>query len=142
MTFARDANNPSPAAQPGARERGIFCGRSLPAAMAAGVALAVFPRLGRLAPDQLVEIALLSARRFLLMQQGEAGLVKFLKELLPGDFFERVILGMRRAGKFDSDDAWIVLGLGRAHRRRSSAARLCPFANLVVIGGDFCVGHA
>ena len=107
-----------------------------------GSALAVFPRLGRLAPDQLVEIALLSARRFLLMQQGEAGLVKFLKELLPGDFFERVILGMRRAGKFDADDAGIVLALGRAHSRRSSAARLCPFANLVVIGGDFCVGHA
>src|SRR5437763_3076493 len=110
--------------------------------MAAGVALALFPRLGRLAPDQLVEIALLSARRFLLMQQGEVGLVKFLKELLPGDFFEHVILCMLRAGKFDADDAGMVLALGRAHRRGSSAAPLGPMANLVLIAGDLCFAHA
>src|SRR5437868_1868910 len=117
-------------------------GSGLPSAMAAGVSFAVLPRLGCFAADQLVEIAALAARRFLLIKQGETRLIEFLEELLPGNLLERIVLGMRCAGKFEADDAGVVLAMGCAHRRRASAARLCPFANLVVIGGDFRVGHA
>src|SRR3954468_10496165 len=122
--------------------RGAMRSFELPSAMAAGVSFAVLPRLGCFAADQLVEIALLAARGLLLVQQGEAGLIEFLEKFLPGNLLERLVLGVRRAGKFDADDAGIILAVGCAHRCRASAARLCPFANLVVIGGDFRFGHA
>src|SRR3954452_9268218 len=113
--------------------------------VAGGVGGAVLASLRGLAADQLVEIALLAAGGFLLVQQREIGLVELLEELLPRDFLERVMLRVRRIGELDADApgpaAFAVLlavppVVSRAHGRRAPAALLGPFADLVVVGRD------
>src|SRR5205085_2747543 len=78
--------------------------RGLPLAVAAGAIVAVFACLGRLAPNQLVEIALLAAGGLFLIDECEIGFVEFLEELLPGDLFERRVLGVWRTGELDADN--------------------------------------
>src|SRR3954449_4799400 len=102
--------------------------------VSAGVVGAVLARLGGFAADQLVEIAPVAAGRLLLVQQREVRFVEFLEELLPRDFLERGMLRMRRFGKFDADDAGVILIVGPAHGRRSPAALFGPVADLVVVG--------
>src|SRR4051794_34257069 len=110
--------------------------------MAAGVVLAVRPRIGRFAADQLVEIAAFAARGLLLVEEGEPRLVKFLEPFFPGNLLERVVLGVRSVREFQTDDAGAALAVRRAHHRRATAPRLGPFADFVVIGRRFCFGHA
>src|SRR4051794_37087700 len=109
--------------------------------MAAGVALAVRPRLGGLAADQLVEIAAFAAGGFLLVEEGEPRFVELLEKLVPGDFLEGVVLGVWRVRELQAENAGAALAMRRAHDRRAAAARLGPFADLVVIGCHFRFGH-
>src|SRR5947208_6503836 len=70
-----------------------------PRVIAAGVGLAVRARLGGLAPDQLVEVAALAARGFLLIEKRQLGLVEFREELLPGYFLQGFVVGVERIGE-------------------------------------------
>src|SRR5947207_15289055 len=114
----------------------------LTAAMTAGAIVAVFARLRRFAPDQLVEIALLTTRGLFLVDKREIGFVEFLEECLPGDLFECRILGVGRIRELDADNTGIVLAMRLADRCRTPAARLRPFADFVMIGGEFRFGHS
>jgi len=91
--------------------------------MPAGAIVAVFARFRRFAPDQLVEIALLTARGLFLVDKREIGFVEFLEERLPGDLFERRILGVGRIRELDADNTGIVFAMRLADRRRTPAAR-------------------
>jgi hypothetical protein len=91
----------------------------------AGVAFAVPAGFGRLTADELVKIAALAARGFLLIKQREVRFVKLLEEFVPGDLFEIVVLRIRGIGKFDADYPVERTAAGRpprasAHLRISS----------------------
>src|SRR5947207_14230567 len=109
----------------------------LTAAMPAGAIVAVFARFRRLAPDQLVEIALLTTRGLFLVDKREIGFVEFLEERLPGDLFQRRILGVGRIRELDADNTGIVFAMRLADRRRTHAARLRPLPDVGIIGGYF-----
>src|SRR5690242_2325563 len=79
----------------------ISCRSRLAAAMPAGAIVAVLARLRRFAPDQLIEIALLTAGSLFLVDKREIGFIELLEELLPGDLFERRVLGVRRIRELD-----------------------------------------
>src|ERR1051326_416047 len=102
---------------------------SLSALVPAGVAVAVAPRLGRLAADQFVEIAALSAGGPLLVNTRQVRLVKLFEELVPGDFLQCLVIRVGRIWEFDPDDTGAALSVRRAHDRRPTAARLRPFAD-------------
>src|SRR5215204_563127 len=104
-------------------------------AVTARVVFAVRARLRGLAADQLIEVALFPARGLLLVEEREVGLVEFLEELVPGYLLEIVVVGIGGVGEFKAEN------LGPAYDRRAAAARLGPFADLVVVGGDRCLGH-
>ena len=89
----------------------------------AGVAFAVLAGFGRLTADELVKIAALAARGFLLIKQREVRLVKLLEEFVPGDLFEIVVLRIRGIGKFDADYPVERTAAGRPPR----APPICGF---------------
>jgi hypothetical protein len=89
----------------------------------AGVASAVLAGFGRLTADELVKIAALAARGFLLIKQREVRLVKLLEEFVPGDLFEIVVLRIRGIGKFDAD----YPPSGRRRRARRGPPPICGF---------------
>ena len=89
--------------------------------------------LGRVATDNLAE------KGTFLIDERELPLVEFLKELVPGDFRQRVVLGLRIVRKHDADDSDIALLMRAADRGGLAALRLRPFANLVMIGRG--LGH-
>jgi hypothetical protein len=104
-----------------------------------GVAFAVLAGFGRLTADELVKIAALAARGFLLIKQREVRLVKLLEEFVPGDLFEIVVLRIRGIGKFDADYPGAVLRLRRSDGGGAPAAGLRPFADFVVVRRDLCL---
>jgi hypothetical protein len=106
-----------------------------------GVAFAVLAGFGRLTAHELVKIAALAARGFLLIKQREVRLVKLLEEFVPGDLFEIVALRIRGIGKFDADYPGAVLRLRRSDGGGAPAAGLRPFADFVVVRRDLCLGH-
>ena len=94
------------------------------AVMTAGVAFAVLAGFGRFTADELVEIAALAARCFLLIEQREVRFVKLLEEFLPRDLFEIVVLRIRCIGEFEADYPGTVLRLRRADGGGAPAAGL------------------
>src|SRR5688572_21551779 len=92
----------------------------------AGVAVAVLARSRGLAADQLVEIALFAVGGLLLVEERQIGLVEFLEELVPGNLLEIVVIGIGRLRELQAQY------LGAADDCRAAAARLGPFADLVV----------
>ncbi len=100
------------------------------------VTLPVLARLGGIASDQLAEQAFPATRQPFLVKQGETGLVEFAEEFLPRNFLEAALIGMRRVGKNQADDPGVIAAVGRLYGGRLAAARLGPFADLVVIGRD------
>src|SRR5215204_724401 len=104
-------------------------------AVTARVVFAVRARVRGLAADQLVEVALFPVRSLLLVEEREIGLVEFLEEPVPGYLLEIVVVGIGGIGEFEAEN------LGAADDRWAAAARLGPFADLVVVGGDLCLGH-
>jgi hypothetical protein len=111
-------------------------GNELRAAVSGRVVVAMLSALCCFSADQLVEEALLTVRGRVLIEQREPGLVEFVKKLIPRDLLETVVVGIRRLGKDQADDARIFAAMRRFDGSRFAAARFRPFSNLVVIGGN------
>ena len=91
-----------------------------------GVIFAVLPRLGGVATDQLVKEALLAACGFILVEQGKTRLIKFLEELVPGDFFEAVVIRIWCIGKDQPNDTGVLTAMRRFDGGGFAAARTPP----------------
>jgi hypothetical protein len=81
--------------------------------------------------DQLVEIAPLSASRFVLDEESEVALIELLKPLIPRDLFQRI--GAAVAREIKAYHADVVLAACTAYTGWLSTAFLRPLLNLVVI---------
>ena len=87
--------------------------------------LAFRARRGRLAGDELVEVAPLTAGGRVLVDEREPALVELLEPLLPVDPVQRALAGV--PGEIDADDPGVVgAARCRRHLRRPAAALLDP----------------
>lgn len=94
-------------------------------------AVAVLSGLGRLAADQLVEIALGTAGGLILVEQRELAFVELLKPFLPGDVLQGVFSAVTR--KVEPQHADIILAARAADTGRLCPAFFGPLADLLVI---------
>src|SRR6185437_9307271 len=62
--------------------------------------------------DQLVEVALLPVRRFVLVKKLEVVLIEFPEELVPGNLVKLLVFSIPRPGKFETQNAWLSAFLG------------------------------
>jgi hypothetical protein len=81
---------------------------------------------------QLVEIALLAARGFVLHQEREITLLELVEPIIPGNFFERVFAGV--AGEIETDHPDIIVPAGAAHAGRACLTFFGPVADFFAIG--------
>jgi hypothetical protein len=86
---------------------------------------------GVAATDQLVEIAPLSASRFVLHKQSQVALIELFKPLIPRYFFQRI--GPTVAREIKTYHADVVFAACTAYTGWLSTAFLRPLLNLVVI---------
>src|SRR5206468_3702093 len=86
------------------------------------------------AVHKLVKPASFSRGRLLLEQEREIGIVEFLEEFIPGDFFQTFV----RRSEIQAKDPRLVILFGISHRGGVAASCFGPFADLVVVGGDIC----
>jgi hypothetical protein len=88
--------------------------------------------------DELVEIAALAVGGFILKEQRQACLVKFLEEFIPRDFDKILISSIRGVWEFDAQDARITSRVGGAYASRTSTTRFRPRQDLVMVRRDLC----
>src|SRR5207247_1474723 len=97
------------------------------------VAFSVALRLCCFAADQFVEEALFAARRSILVQQRETGVIEFAEELVPRYFFKAFVISIRRVRKYQTDDARVLTAVRRLDGGRFAATRFRPFPDLVMV---------
>jgi hypothetical protein len=79
--------------------------------MTAGVGFAVLAGFGRLATDDLVEVAGLAARSFFLIDQSEVRFIEFLEKFVSRDLDQVFIPGFGASG----DSMRIPVQLAQVH---------------------------
>jgi hypothetical protein len=82
--------------------------------------------------NQFIEVALLSFRSPLLVEQCETILVERPEPFVPRYFFQRTFAAESR--EVEANHADIAVSAGSPHARWRSSALFCPLPNLVVIG--------
>jgi hypothetical protein len=85
--------------------------------------------------DEFVEVALLSVRRLVLIDELEIAFIELLEEVLPGDLAQIVVLVAGSLRKFEAQDTGLFALVGTGYFGWNSMASFGPFPNLVVIGG-------
>jgi hypothetical protein len=88
--------------------------------------------LGRVASDDLVEIAPLSAGSLVLHDQCQVIVVEFLEPLVPRDLFERISAAVAR--KIEANHSDVIAASSVADACRPCAAFFGPASDFVVIG--------
>jgi hypothetical protein len=78
--------------------------------------------------DYLVKVA------FLIEDQSKFVFIELLKEFVPGDLFQAVVLGVGSIGKLNPDDPDAALAMGGLNHRRLAAMLFRSFADLFMIG--------
>lgn len=89
--------------------------------------------LRRVATDDLVKIAALTARRGFLEEQRKAALVEFVEPLVPGDLLERIFAAV--TGKIYAQNAYVVGASSPLDAGWPGPALFRPTADLVMICG-------
>src|SRR4051794_12106585 len=89
--------------------------------------------------NELVEPALLAARGFVLIKEGQAVRIEGFEPLVPLDALERTFAA--EAGKIDAKDSGVLFVAGALDVRREPAALLYPVLDLVMIDRGFRRTH-
>src|SRR4030081_788489 len=92
---------------------------------------------GRVARYKFMEAADFAVLGFILVQKCQAGLVKFLEELVPADLLQTLFL----RAEIDAEDSRMSLLFGRFHRRRDAVPFLCPFLDFLMVCGGVAFAH-
>src|SRR5919206_335319 len=96
--------------------------------------IALLALLDRVAADDLGEHAVT------LIEQSELALLEFAEELVPGDLDQAVVLRLGIVREHDADDPDVAALVRTVHGGRLAALALGPFADGLVVRGDF--GHS
>jgi hypothetical protein len=97
-----------------------------------GAALGVLFMLG---VNELVEIALLSVCRLVLINELEIAFIELFEEVVPGDFAQVLVLVAGSFRKLETQDTWLFALVGTGNFGWNGMASFGPFPNLVVISG-------
>jgi hypothetical protein len=85
--------------------------------------------------NQLIEVAASAAGGLLLKDHRKSVLIKFLKELVPFDLFQRVVISIFCLGEAEAQNAGLAVPFGAGHFAGNGVSRLGPPAYLIVILG-------
>lgn len=90
---------------------------------------------------EFVEVAALAFGGLVLVDELEAARVELVEPFVPGDLFERAVVGVGRARKLQTNDPGLSIaapgGLSAGYNGGASAALFGPAANLVVVASGF-----
>ncbi len=85
--------------------------------------------------NELIEVAFLPVGCLLLIYELEIALVELLEEVIPGDFFELVILPVDGIRKLKAQDTGLLSFFGARNFSRDRSSRLGPLADFIMILG-------
>ncbi len=86
---------------------------------------------GGFAAHDLIEVAAIASRSFLLVEKRQPALIKFLEELFPGDRLQASFPAV--PGKIDPEYTDVLARAGGLHVGRFAPALLCPAPDRFVI---------